>query len=222
VSVARADAAAPAAAEPHRGFIIVAIMLATIMQALDTTIANVALPNMQGSLSATQDQISWVLTSYIVAAAIMTPPAGFLAARFGRKRLFAWSVTGFTVASLLCGVATSLPEMIAFRLIQGVFGAALVPLSQAVLLDTFPKEKHGQAMAMWGVGIMIGPILGPTLGGYLTDYYDWRWVFLINLPFGILALLGILAFVPETAKDKSRPFDASASPSSASPSARSS
>ena len=111
MSVARADAAAQAAAEPHRGFIIVAIMLATIMQALDTTIANVALPNMQGSLSATQDQISWVLTSYIVAAAIMTPPAGFLAARFGRKRLFAWSVTGFTVASLLCGIATSLPEM---------------------------------------------------------------------------------------------------------------
>ncbi len=197
-----------AGAGAQRGFIVVSIMLATIMQALDTTIANVALPNMRGSLSATQDQITWVLTSYIVAAAIMTPPAGFLAARFGRKRLFAWSVAGFTVASMLCGIATSLPEMVAFRLVQGVFGAALVPLSQAVLLDSFPKEKHGSAMAMWGVGVMIGPILGPTLGGYLTDYYDWRWVFLINLPFGILALAGILAFVPETAKDRSRPFDA--------------
>jgi DHA2 family multidrug resistance protein len=205
---AAAPAASGAAAEPHRGFIIVAIMLATIMQALDTTIANVALPNMQGSLSATQDQITWVLTSYIVAAAIMTPPAGFLSARFGRKRVFVWSVAGFTIASMLCGIATSLPEMVLFRLTQGVFGAALVPLSQAVLLDSFPREKHGQAMAMWGVGIMIGPILGPTLGGYLTDYYNWRWVFLINLPVGALALAGILAFVPETEKDRSRPFDA--------------
>ncbi len=203
-----AASGAKGAAEPHRGFIIVAIMLATIMQALDTTIANVALPNMQGSLSANQDQISWVLTSYIVAAAIMTPPAGFLSARVGRKRLFVWSVAGFTVASMLCGIATSLPEMVIFRLTQGVFGAALVPLSQAVLLDSFPKEKHGQAMAMWGIGVMIGPILGPTLGGYLTEYYNWRWVFLINLPVGLLALAGILAFVPETEKDRNRPFDA--------------
>jgi len=191
-----------------RALVTVSIMLATIMQALDTTIANVALPHMQGSLSTTQDQISWVLTSYIVAAAIMTPPAGFLAARFGRKRLFTWSVAGFTVASMLCGVATSLPEMVAFRLVQGVFGAALVPLSQAILLDTYPREKHGSAMAMWGVGVMIGPILGPTLGGYLTEYYNWRWVFLINLPVGLLALTGILASVPETAKDGNRPFDA--------------
>lgn len=147
---------APAA----RGLIVVSIMLATIMQALDTTIANVALPNMQGSMSATQDQISWVLTSYIVAAAIMTPPTGYLAARFGRKRLFAVAVTGFTIASMLCGAATSLPQMVVFRLLQGVFGAGLVPLSQAVLLDTYPPEKHGSAMAMWGVGVMIGPILG--------------------------------------------------------------
>ena len=183
------------------------VMLATIMQALDTTIANVALPHMQGSLSATQDQISWVLTSYIVAAAIMTPTSGFLSARLGRKRLFVWSVTGFTIASMLCGIATSLTEMVLFRLLQGVFGAALVPLSQSVLLDTYPREKHGSAMAMWGVGVMVGPILGPTLGGYLTEFYDWRWVFLINLPFGILALLGILAFVPETDRDRDRPID---------------
>ena len=187
--------------------ITVSVMLATIMQALDTTIANVALPHMQGSLSATQDQISWVLTSYIVAAAIMTPTSGFLSARLGRKRLFVWSITGFTIASILCGVATSLTEMVVFRLLQGVFGAALVPLSQSVLLDTYPREKHGSAMAMWGVGVMVGPILGPTLGGYLTEFYDWRWVFLINLPFGILALLGILAFVPETKRDRERPID---------------
>lgn len=191
----------------ERGLTTVSIMLATIMQALDTTIANVALPHMQGSMSATQDQISWVLTSYIVAAAIMTPPTGFLAARFGRKKLFLCSVAGFTVASMLCGAATSLPEIVIFRLLQGVFGAGLVPLSQAVLLDTYPKEQHGSAMAIWGMGVMLGPILGPTLGGYLTEYYNWRWVFYINLPVGLLALFGILAFVSETDKKPGLPFD---------------
>lgn len=191
----------------QRGLITVSIMLATIMQALDTTIANVALPHMQGTMSATQDQISWVLTSYIVAAAIMTPPTGVLAARIGRRRLFAIMVSGFTVASMLCGAATSLTEIVVFRLLQGVFGAGLVPLSQAVLLDTYPREKHGSAMALWGMGVMVGPILGPTLGGYLTEFYNWRWVFYINLPFGLLALFGILAFVPETARDGSRRFD---------------
>src|SRR3546814_9616171 len=158
-------------------------------------------------MAATQDQISWVLTSYIVAAAIMTPPTGVLAARLGRKRLFAIMVTGFTIASMLCGAATSLAEIVLYRLLQGAFGAGLVPLSQAVLLDTYPREKHGSAMALWGVGVMVGPILGPTLGGYLTEFYNWRWVFYINLPFGILALLGLLAFVPETLRDGNRPFD---------------
>ncbi len=197
----------PADTALSRGLITVSVMLATIMQALDTTIANVALPNMQGSMSATQDQISWVLTSYIVAAAIMTPLTGYLALRYGRKRLFLGAVAGFTVASMLCGAAQSLPQMVLFRLLQGVFGASLVPLSQAVLLDTYPREQHGSAMAMWGVGVMVGPILGPTLGGYLTEVYNWRWVFYINLPFGILALLGILAFLPETERDRGRPFD---------------
>src|SRR5690242_17765122 len=191
---------------PHRGAITVSVMLATIMQALDTTIANVALPHMQGSLGATQDQISWVLTSYIVAAAIMTPPTGFLEGRFGRKRLFLLSIAGFTVASMLCGAATSLEEIVLFRMLQGVFGAALVPLSQTVLLDTYPHEQHGQAMAIWGMGIMVGPILGPTLGGYLTEFYSWRWVFYINLPVGILAFLGVMAFVAET-KIRKVPFD---------------
>lgn len=192
----------------NRALVTVSVMLATIMQALDTTIANVALPHMQGSLSATQEQITWVLTSYIVAAAIMTPPTGFLAERFGRKRLFAWSIIGFTVASMLCGIAGSLTEMVIYRLLQGVFGAALVPLSQAVLLDTYPREKHGSAMALWGVGVMIGPILGPTLGGWLTEYYHWRWVFLINLPFGILALCGVLAALPKAERNPDRRFDA--------------
>lgn len=188
-------------------FVVISIMLATIMQALDTTIANVALPHMQGALSATQEQISWVLTSYIVSAAIMTAPTGILAARLGRRKLFLISVIGFTLASMLCGVAQTLPEMVVFRLLQGVFGAGLIPLSQAVLLDINPPEKHGQAMAMWGVGVMLGPILGPTLGGWLTEYYNWRWVFFINLPVGIVATLGMIAFMPETPKDSSRKFD---------------
>jgi DHA2 family multidrug resistance protein len=190
----------------NRGVITLCVMFATIMQALDTTIANVALPYMQGNLSATQDQINWVLTSYIVAAAIMTPVTGFLAARFGRKRLFLVSVAGFTAASVLCGMAGSIEQMVAFRLLQGVFGAPLVPLSQSVLLDSYPKEKHGSAMALWGVGVMVGPILGPTLGGWLTEYYNWRWVFYINLPVGILTFLGLSGFLTES-KISKFPFD---------------
>jgi DHA2 family multidrug resistance protein len=195
------------AAAPNRGLITASVMLATIMQVLDTTIANVALPHMQGSLSASQDQIAWVLTSYIVASAIMTPATGYLSSRFGRKRLFLISVVGFTIASVLCGVAGSLSQMVIYRLLQGMFGAALVPLSQLVLLDSYPPERHGSAMALWGVGVMLGPILGPSLGGYLTDVYDWRWVFLINVPFGILAYIGIWAVVPDTERDRKLPFD---------------
>ncbi len=201
----------PASAEfkpvPNRGLITASIMLATIMQAIDTTIANVALPHMQGSLSASQDQIAWVLTSYIVAAAIMTPLTGWLAGRFGIKRVFLVSVAGFTLASMLCGAAASLEQIVLYRLLQGIFGAALVPLSQAVLLDINPREKHGQAMAIWGAGIMVGPILGPTIGGWITEHYSWRWVFYINLPVGILALAGIMLFVKESKADKDRPFD---------------
>ncbi len=191
----------------HRMLITVSVMLATIMQALDTTIANVALPHMQGAMSATQDQISWVLTSYIVAAAICMPLTGFLSARFGRQRVFIWSVVGFTLASMLCGAAQSLEQIVLFRFLQGVFGASLVPLSQAVMLDTYPPSQRGSAMALWGVGVMVGPILGPTLGGWLTEYYSWRWVFYINLPFGLLAWFGLVAYVRETPLDHSRKFD---------------
>ena len=191
----------------HRGAITVCVMLATIMQALDTTIANVALPYMQGSLSASQDQINWVLTSYIVAAAIMTPPTGWLAGRFGRKRLFLVAVVGFTIASILCAIATSLPQIVIYRLLQGVFGASLVPLSQAVLLDIYPREQQGSAMALWGVGVMVGPILGPTLGGWLTEHYDWRWVFYINLPIGILTFVGLSTFLGETARNTKAKLD---------------
>lgn len=187
--------------------ITLSVMLATVMQALDTTIANVALPHMQGSLGATQDQISWVLTSYIVAAAIAMPLTGFVSERIGRKRLFTWSVAGFTVTSMLCGAAQNLEQIVVFRLLQGICGAALVPLSQAVMLDTHPREKHGSAMALWGVGVMIGPILGPFLGGWLTEYYNWRWVFYINVPFGIFTWLALTAFLDETPTNRLRAFD---------------
>ena len=201
---------APAAATQavaNRGLITVCAMIATLMQALDSTIANVALPYMQGSLSATADQITWVLTSYIVAAAIMTAPVGWLAARFGRKNLFITCLVGFTVASMLCGIAQSLGEMVIFRLLQGVFGAALVPLSQATMLDIYPPEERGSAMALWGMGVMVGPILGPTLGGYLTELYNWRWVFYVNLPFGVLATLGMIWFLPKGRTQADLKFD---------------
>src|SRR3954471_22271207 len=157
----------------RRSLLTICAMSATIMQALDTTIANVALPYMQGSLSASLDQINWVLTSYIVAAAIMTAPIGWVADRFGRKKLFIVCAAGFTVASVLCGLAQNIGEMVLFRLLQGAFGAALVPLSQSVLLDSYPPEERGSAMAIWGIGVMLGPIMGPTLGAWLTDNYSW-------------------------------------------------
>jgi len=200
-------AVSPPAQGGNRAAITISIMLATIMQAVDTTIANVALPHIQGSLSASQDQVSWVLTSYIVAAAIMTPLTGWLAGNFGIKRIFLASVAGFTVASALCGVAGNLGEMVIYRLLQGVCGAALVPLSQAVLLRINPPEQHGRAMAVWGTGIMVGPICGPMLGGWLTDNYNWRWVFYINLPVGIIAFFGILLFIHETRQTRREPFD---------------
>ena len=180
----------------NRGAITVCVSLATLMQALDSTIANVALPHMQGSISASQDQIAWVLTSYIAAAAIMTPPTGYLAARFGTKRLFLIAIAGFTIASMLCGIAQSLPEIVLFRLMQGMFGAPLVPLSQAVLLDIYPRERQGFAMALFGLGVMAGPILGPVIGGWLTDAYSWRFVFYINVPVGVLGFLGTMIFLP--------------------------
>jgi MFS transporter, DHA2 family, multidrug resistance protein len=181
----------------NRAAITVCVILATLMQALDTTIANVALPYMQGSVSATQDQIAWVLTSYIVAAAIMTPPTGYLAERFGRKRLLLVSVAGFTIASMLCGMAQSLVEIVLFRILQGLFGAALVPLSQTVLFDINPPERQGSAMALWGVAVMAGPVLGPVLGGWLTEAYSWRYVFYINLPIGALAFAGMSVFLAD-------------------------
>jgi len=200
-------APAPPDRVPHRLLLTLCTVGATLMQALDQTIANVALPYMQGSLSATYDEITWVLTSYITAAAIMTAPVGWLAGRFGRKYLFISCLIGFTITSMMCGAAQSLPQMVLFRIMQGMFGAALVPLSQATMMDIYPIEQRGYAMAIWGVGVMVGPILGPTLGGYLTEMYNWRYVFYINLPFGILATTGLLIFMPRSFPNFNMRFD---------------
>lgn len=185
----------------NRGAITACVILAVIMQALDTTIANVALPYIQGSVSASADQINWVLTSYIVAAAVMTPPSGYLANRFGRKRILLISITGFVVASVLCGFAQSLPQIVGFRLLQGLFGAALVPLAQSILLDIYSVEERGSAMALFGVSVMVGPVLGPVIGGWLTENVSWRWVFYINVPIGALAFAGVSMFVQESKTD---------------------
>lgn len=181
-----------------RRFITISVMAASVMNSLDSTIANVALPHIQGSVAASADEITWVLTSYIVASAIFTPLTGWLAGRFGRKRLMVVSIVGFTLVSGLCGIAGSLGEIVGFRLLQGIFGAALVPMSQAILLDINPPERHASAMSIWSMGTVLGPIIGPALGGWLTDNLSWRWVFFINLPIGVLALAGLMIFLPET------------------------
>lgn len=190
----------------QRFLISVAVMSATVMQALDTTIVNVALPHMQSDLGATPEQIAWVLTSYLVASAIFMPLTGYFTDRLGQRRYLLICIGGFVLASGLCGIATHLSEMVAFRLLQGVFGAALVPLSQSIMIQTFPPHDRGRAMAIWGIGVMVGPITGPTLGGYLTEIISWRWTFYINLPVGLLSLLLAWRMVPDTPR-KSRAMD---------------
>jgi DHA2 family multidrug resistance protein len=191
----------------RRRLITIVVMMATIMYALDGTIANVALPSIQGSLSATQEQVSWVITSYIVASAIMTPLAAFCAVRFGLGRVLVSAVVGFTAVSMLCGAAQTLDQLVLFRALQGAFGASLVPLSQALMMETYPREEQGKAMAMWGVGTMLGPITGPSLGGWLTEEYSWRWVFYVNLPVGVLCAIGLLLLVRNQPNNRPRPFD---------------
>src|SRR5258707_3185488 len=187
--------------------ITLSIMLANIMECVDSTILNVALPPIQGSLYASLDQIAWALTSYIVCAAIMMPLTGWLAGRFGIKYIFLASIIGFTIASALCGAATSLGELVFFRALQGVAGAGLIPLSQATLLPINPPERHGQAMAVFGIGTILGPIMGPALGGWVTEDYSWRWIFYINLPVGVLCMLGVLIFIRQTQHVHREPFD---------------
>ena len=187
--------------------ITLTVMLAAIMTMLDSTIANVALPHMAGSMSASADQINWVLTSYIIAAAIMTPVTGWFAGRLGVKRMFLIAIIGFTVASALCGAAQNLGQIVLFRVVQGMFGAGMMPLSQAVMLDTYPLKERGQAMAIWGMGVTVGPILGPVIGGWLTDDFSWRWVFYVNLPIGALCVAGVAAFLPRNQPTHRRPLE---------------
>jgi len=200
----RGESAPPAA---NRGLTTATIICACVIQGLDTTIVNVCLPHIQGSMSASQDQISWVLTSYIVASAIMMPLTGWLAGHFGVKYIFLGSVVGFTIASALCGAATSLTQLVLYRLLQGVCSAGLVPLGQATLFTIYPREKHGHAMAIFSTGAMMGPIVGPTLGGWLTDDFGWRWCFYINLPVGALCALGVFVFIRQTRTMRRDPFD---------------
>jgi DHA2 family multidrug resistance protein len=192
---------------PRRTMVTICAMTATIMQALDTTVANVALPYMQGSLSASLDQVSWVLTSYIVASAIMTAPIGWLASRFGRKKLFIICATGFTIASVMCGASQDIGQMVFSRLLQGMFGAALVPLSQSLMLDAYAPHERTTAMSIWGMGVMLGPIMGPTLGAWITETYSWHWAFFINLPFGIVTVIGLALFMDETPVNTKMRFD---------------
>ncbi|HEX5318643.1 MAG TPA: MDR family MFS transporter [Stellaceae bacterium] len=205
----RGEAAASAAptSTSNRGMATATVICACVLQGIDTTIANVCLPHIQGSMSASQDQISWVLTSYIVASAIMMPLTGWLAGRFGVKYIFIASVVGFTLASALCGAATSLTQLVASRILQGICGAGLVPLGQATLFTIYPREQHGKAMAIFSTGAMMGPIIGPTLGGWLTDNFDWRWCFYVNLPVGALCTLGIVLFLRQSRAMRRDPFD---------------
>jgi DHA2 family multidrug resistance protein len=191
---------------PHHGLITASLMVATTMHALDTTIANVALPHMQGSLSATQEQMSWVITSYIVASAVMTPLGAWLSNRIGRRKFLVSSIAAFTFMSVLCGMAQSLPEIVAFRLLQGLSGAALVPMSQAILLDINPPERHARAMAIWVMGVTVGPIFGAPLGAWITENWGWRWVFYINVPTGIFCMLALSSSLGES-KPIRRSFD---------------
>ncbi|CDQ11905.1 Drug resistance transporter, EmrB/QacA subfamily [Acidithiobacillus ferrivorans] len=187
--------------------ITVAVMLAVVMQVLDLTIVNVALTYMRGSLHANSDQITWVLTSYMVANVIILPLTGLLVERYGQRNIMLWSVVGFVISSVLCGQSHSLLEIVLWRFLQGIFGASLAPVGQTIMLGAYPSNKRGQAMAILGMGIMLGPILGPTLGGYLTDTLSWRWVFYVNIPFGILAFL-LMQTIPDGGKSSTpRPVD---------------
>lgn len=187
--------------------VVIAVMLTALLEVLDVSVVNVSLPHMIGAFGATPDQITWTITSYMISTAIVMPLTGYFSARFGRRAVLLTAISGFVVASGLCGAAWNLESMVVFRLMQGAFGAVLIPLSQTVLLDAFPKEKHGKAMAIWSVAIMVAPIVGPTIGGYITERYVWRWVFYLNVPIGIVALLLAIGQIPATPRGTPRPTD---------------
>src|SRR5215469_982239 len=181
----------------RKWIIALSVMLGTILEVLDSSIVNVSLPHMQGSFSASVDEIAWVVTSYLVAAGIMIPMTGWVAARLGRKRYFIGSVVTFIIASALCGVARTLNQIVIFRVLQGAAGAAMMPLSQAILMETFPPQEQAMSMAIWGMGMMVAPIMGPTIGGWITDTLSWRWNFYINLPIGTLGAFMVARFVDD-------------------------
>ena len=191
----------------NRSMILATITLATMVVVLDMSITVIALPHMQGGLSATADQIAWVMTSYIVAMSIMIAYTGWLASRVGRRRLFIASTVIFTIGALLSGTATSLEEMVVYRTIQGLAAAPAFPLSQAIILDTFPRERHGQALAYWGVGLMVAPVAGPVIGGYITELFDWRWVFFLGVPLGTASVLLASKYIVDIGEDRQRKFD---------------
>ena len=187
--------------------VIVAVMLMTLLEVLDLTVVNVSLPHMMGTFGATPDQVTWIITSYMISTAVVMPLTGVLSARFGRRNLLLTSIAGFILTSVLCGAAWSLGSMVVFRLLQGAFGAVLIPLSQTVLLDAFPRAQRAKAMALWGIAIMVAPIIGPTIGGYITEHYVWRWVFYVNVPIGLLALLLAVGKIPATPRGTQTPID---------------
>jgi DHA2 family multidrug resistance protein len=191
----------------ERSLILLTVTSVTMLYAMTVTIANVSLPQMQGALSATTDQIALVVTFNIIATAVATPMSGWLAARFSRRAILIWGVTGFTASSLACGLATSLEGLVFFRVLQGAFGAPLVPLSQATVMDSYPEEERGSAMAVFGMGVVIGPVLAPTVGGILSELYGWRWVFFMIVPFGLAALLGVLSTIKDVRKAGSSYLD---------------
>lgn len=202
-----ASTATPADQIRHPYLITGSVMVASLLYSIDWTIAAVALPHMQGAFSATHDQVSWVITSYIVASAIMIPTSGYLSGRFGRKRVYSCAVASFTIASFFCGSANTLAAEVMWRIFQGMSGAFLIPLSLAIVLDAYPPDQHARAMAYWGIGSVGGAVMGPTLGGYLTDALSWRYIFYLNLPFGLLALVGVLLFLPETQRNPKSKMD---------------
>src|SRR6202167_4328560 len=203
---ATAEYAARPVSVPHVNpwLIAITVMLAVFMEVLDTSVANVSLPHIAGNLSAGVDESTWVLTSYLVSNAIVLPLTGWFSAMFGRKRFFIGCVVIFTISSLLCRVALSLPMLVLFRVIQGAGGGGMQPTSQAILVDSFPREKQGMAMAIYGMGVVVAPTIGPTLGGWITDNYSWRWIFWLNVPVGIISVVMILFLIASDRPKSSR------------------
>ena len=191
----------------NRALVTASVMMATTVVIMDMTIATIALPHMQGGLSASQDQISWVMTTYFMMQAVTMSATGWLAGRIGRRKLFILSLLGFAVCSVMSGNATSIGEILIFRMLQGMFSAPVIPISQALMLDSYPREKHGQAVSIWGMGVMFAPVMGPVIGGWLTDEYSWRWVFYVSMPFAALGIAGAVLFIRESPLNRDRRFD---------------